>query len=245
MDPQTGSWAFRDIPFQSPELQYDHHKIRIDVKSPTEAVATDEMSLRGSIAMGLRHVLRNDGQAKRVFETIAGMLFPGTTLRDTRAQATEDTWHPLTVTLDVDASQVIRPQDENFRLTLPGSFKLAGAMALKKRETPLRFGALDSSVYDIETELPDGYQVLHAPKDFTVEHACFTLKRSARASHAPGSERRLDIRIEYARRCNEVKVADYAQFREAVQRAVRNFEDEIVFGKVAVVTPPLTPRRAR
>src|SRR5262249_38602339 len=51
MDPETGKWEWRQIPYQAPEQDYDHHKVRIEVKSPSEAQISDEISLRGGLAM--------------------------------------------------------------------------------------------------------------------------------------------------------------------------------------------------
>jgi tetratricopeptide (TPR) repeat protein/transglutaminase-like putative cysteine protease len=236
MDPESGKWEFREIPYQAPELQYDHHKIRIDVKSPTEAVAKDELTLRGSIAMGLRHVLRNQGEAKKLFETLAAAIFPGSTLRDGHTGSSqEDLWHPLGLSLEMDASQEIRAEEQSWRLTVPGSFHLSGLVTLKKRETPMRLGAPDSSSYDIETVLPDGYQLSHAPKDFAVEHPCFTVSRKAQVE-----PRKVTLHLEYARRCTDVGVAEYGAFRDKVQEALHKLNDDVVF---AEAPKPVTKKK--
>jgi hypothetical protein len=119
---------------------------------------------------------------------------------------------------------------------MPGNFRLASSVALKKRETPLRLGAPDSSAFDIEATLPEGYQVVHAPKDFTVEHACFSLTRKVAVDG-----RKLTVRTSYSRRCTDVEVADYAGFRDAVQQAVHQFTDDLVFARTA----PPAPRKGR
>jgi transglutaminase-like putative cysteine protease len=225
MDPESGRWQWRTIPYQTPELQYDRHRVRIEVKSPTEAQISDEISLRGGMAMGVRHVLRNQGEAKKLFEALTAALFPGATMRDGKAGGREDIWHPLTVSLDLDDSQAIHSEDDHYRLALPGIFHLANAVSLAKRETPLRLGAPESSAYDIDATLPDGYQVTHAPKDFSVEHACFTLARKAKVE-----ARRLTVHLDYTRRCTDVAVADYAPFREAVQRASQKLQDDLLWG---------------
>lgn len=238
MEPESGAWQWREIPYQAPEVDYDTHTIKISVKSATEASATDEMSLRGQGAMVLRHWLRSGAQAKKLFEMLAAILFPGTTVKESHADAPDDTWRPLTLSMEMDVSASIKPQDRNFRLALPGAFKLAQTMSLKKRETPLHLGPPDSERYDIEVLLPAGSSVVHAPVDFTVEHSCFTLKRTAHVA-----EGRLGVRIDYTRRCAHVEVASYPEFRDAVQRAVRSFDDEVVFGAKEEPAPPRKARR--
>ena len=41
--------------------------------------------------------------------------------------------------------------------------------------------------------------------------------------------RRVWLRLEYARRCTEVAAADYGPFRDAVQKALPSFKDDLVF----------------
>jgi hypothetical protein len=227
MDPESGKWEFREIPYQGPELQYDRHAIKVAVKSPTEAQVSDQVTMRGGLAMGLRHILRNEGDAKKMMETLAAALFPNATLRESKLGDKEDIWHPLQLSLELDGSQAIRPEEGSWRLAIPGNFRLPGTVALKKRETPLRLGAPDSSVYDIEADLPQGYQVVHAPKDFTVDHACFTLSRKAHVE-----PRKLTLHVEYARRCTDVGTKEYEGYREAVQRAAHLFTDDLTFGEI-------------
>jgi tetratricopeptide (TPR) repeat protein len=226
MDPETGKYEFKDIPYQAPELSYDRHKVRIDVKSPTEAVASDELSLRGSWASALRRLLRNQALAQKLYEQLAAMIFPGTTMKSAHGEEKEDTWHPLQLALELDVSSSIRAEEASWRLSLPGTFRLAGVMALKQRENPLRLGVPDSSSVEIEALVPDGYKFTHAPVDFTVEHACFSVKRKAQLE-----PRRLRVTVAYTRKCTDVEIADYAGFRDAVQRAMHHFADEIVFAK--------------
>ncbi|MGZ3438953.1 MAG: transglutaminase domain-containing protein, partial [Polyangia bacterium] len=227
MDPESGRWEFVEIPYQAPDLQFDRHKIRIDVKSPTEALATDEVVLRGMVAMGVRHLLRNEGMAKKMYEALSSMLFPGTTPRNAKVAPKEDTWEPVTLALDIDVSSTMQPEDESWRMRLPGQFELARVMDLKTRETPLQLGPLSSSRYEVETTLPEGYKIVHAPKDYSVEHACFVLKR-----HALADARKLSVQIDYRRTCAEISVRDYGEFRAAVQRGVQHFQDELVFARV-------------
>ena len=228
MEPASGKWEFVAIPYEAPDLAYDHHRIRIDVKSDTEALLSDELQLRGSPAMSMRHALRNEGQATQVLAALASALFSGATVRDVKSGGKEDTWHPLALSFDLDASQSLRPEEDHVRLTMPGRFALAGTIATKTRETPLHFGPTDTSVYDIETVLPAGYVVTHAPKNFTVEHACFAVSRTAKVSGE-----KVTMHVELQRRCVELAEADYPAYRTAVQRVVRSLDDDLLFGKPA------------
>jgi hypothetical protein len=228
LEPTTGTWAFVPIPYQSPELQYYAQKIHIDVKSPTEAIATDELTARGDLAMAMRHVLRNAGITKQVFDTIVSQLFPGATLRSSTPPEKEDTLHPLALSFELDASQSLRPEEDHFRLSMPTHLPLAHTIALKARETPLRFGPPETASYDIETKLPAGNEVVHAPKDFKVDSACFSVSRKAKVDGT-----KVNVHVDFVRRCSEVAIADYGSYREAVQQAMRKLDDDLVFGPAA------------
>jgi uncharacterized protein (DUF4415 family) len=237
MDAETGKWEFVEIPYQPSDLQFDRHKVHIDIKSPTEAVATDEIAIRGMFAMAVRHLMRNEAMAKKMFESLSSMLFPGTTLQNGRGSPKEDTREPVSLTFDIDVSNALQAEDDDWRIRLPGNFELSRMMDLKRRETPLRLGPPSSSYYDVETTLPDGYSFRQTPKDYIVEHACFDLKRK---SHL--EDRRLVVHIEYRRTCSEIAASDYADFRAAVQRGTQRFQDYIAFAKAA---PPAPTSRSK
>jgi hypothetical protein len=237
LDPDKGEWSFIPIPYQGPELEYDHHKIRLDVKSPAEALLSDEMTLRGHPAMTMRHVLRNEGQAAQVYSAIASALFSGATVRSAKSEGKEDIVRPLSISLDLDASQSLRPEDDHFRLTLPGKFSLSSTIPLNTRETPMRFGPPDSTTYDIDASVPDGFQVTHTPPDFTVDNSCFHVSRKAKVEG-----RKLNVRLEFTRRCTDVAIADYAPYRDAVREVTRKLDDDLLFAKTSTKALPARKR---
>jgi hypothetical protein len=226
LDPDKGEWSFIPIPYQAPELEYDHHKIRLDVKSPAEAILLDDMTLRGQPAMTMRHVLRNEGQAAQVYSAIASSLFSGATVRSAKSEGKEDIVKPLQISLDLDASQSLRPEDDHYRLTLPGKFELSSTIPLNTRETPMRLGPPDSTTYDIDATVPDGFQVTHAPPDFTVDSACFRVSRKAKLEG-----RKLAVHLDFTRRCTDLAIADYATYRDAVREVTRKLDDDLLFAR--------------
>ena len=74
--------------------------------------------------------------------------------------------------------------------------------------------------------LPDGYRFVHLPPPLAVEHPCFSAHRdtSTQGQHARMS-------FELAVRCSMVSIDDYADFRQAAQKLISSFQDEIVFAK--------------
>lgn len=226
VDPETGTWEFRDIPYQAPELQYDHHSIKVRITSPTEASLTDEMSLRGGRAMYVRQLLQNPSDAHTKLEGVAASLFPAARVEDVSPGDAADLAHPLAVTFRLDGAHMLHPEENSYRFSVPGYFDLSRAVTLSKRTTPVFLGAPDSSLFDADVTLPDGFEVSRVPPDFTVTHPCFTLARRGRVEGLT-----VKLRTEYSRSCPEVSVLDYPEFRDAVERAAHALTDDLVFRK--------------
>ncbi|MGC4118007.1 MAG: tetratricopeptide repeat protein [Myxococcales bacterium] len=237
MDPFGEGWEFREIPYQDPSLQYVRHLVQVEVASDSKAAATDAMAVRGSKAMGLRHSLRNEGEARKIYQGIATSLFPSSTPGKASCKDRDDTWHPVEVSMESDVSQSLRPEGDGLRLLLPVSFPLFGVAALSQRETPLDLGAPESSQLDLVASLPEGFKVGHGPKDLAVEHSCFSYQRKVKAE-----ARKVTVHTEYARLCTQVPVAEYAAFRAAVQQVMRLQNNDVYFIPVAAAPPP-PPRR--
>jgi tetratricopeptide (TPR) repeat protein/transglutaminase-like putative cysteine protease len=232
MDPFGERWEFREIPYQDPTLQFVRHRVRVEVASDSKATAVDEMAVRGGKAMNLRHTLRNEGEARKIYESIATSLFPSSTPGKASCRDKDDTWHPIEVSLESDVSQSLRPEGDGLRLVMPGSFPLYGVAALSQRETPLDLGAPDSTQLDLEATLPEGFQVERPPKDLAVEHACFSYHRKVKSE-----ARKVVVRTEYLRRCPGVAVADYQAFRAAVLQVMRLQNNDVYFTATPVKAP--------
>ena len=229
LDPTSGAWSFLEIPYSASTGQLEAHHIHVAVKSPTEAAATDDLTVRGGASMLIRHVVHNRSVAQKLFEKLVTTLFSDGTLTASSWVNDEDIWKPVSLHLSADVSSAIQSQDDRWRFTPPGAFPLADAATLASRELPLWFGPPESRTFDVDIELPAGYQSLHVPADVDESHACFGFHRRARQSG-----QKVTVHVDYERRCSTLAVADYPLFRAAVKRVVQRFQDEVVFG----VTPP-------
>ncbi|MEY4544522.1 MAG: hypothetical protein RL685_717 [Pseudomonadota bacterium] len=223
-DLEGKGYRFELIPYQSPGLEYQRHHIRVQIKSPSEASAVDELSARGTSAAWWRGKLRTPEIANKAFEGLGAYLFTGATLKSRSSDAPEDLWRPLQLQLNLDVSSAIQNQGETWRLPLPAYLGDSRASSLATRVAPVHFGISSSEAYDVDAELPEGYRVVKAPSDFNVEHPCFSARRT---SHIEG--RQVQVRFTYTRRCPGISVADYAEFRKASLDVQRELRSELVF----------------
>jgi hypothetical protein len=238
LDIATGAYEFLDIPMSLPADNRETHRIRIELTSTTQGHAVDDMTVSGSGGMMLRRGLHNRERARKAIESEAAAMFSGALLTNLRAENDDDIWHPVGLHLELDVSNAIQAQDDRFRIKPPPMFQLGPAASLGQRQTPLWFGAPGAASFEMETILPEGYQSVRLPANLAIKHSCFSVTRS---SHAEG--RRVVVKLDAERTCASVEVADYAGFRAAVQGALRQLDDEIVFAKAA--PPAAAPRKGK
>lgn len=225
LDPESGRFEFVDIPYQAPDLQYFRCSVEVRVASSEEARAEARCAVRGAGASMIRRLARNEERARQLHQNIANMIFPGSTVTAASTEHAGDTWHPVELTLTLDASAALQPQGDRHRMTVPSSFNLGGQTRLESRRTPLRLGVPDSGRWEVSYEVPARARIVRTPEDFAVEHGCFSVSR-----RTVTRGRRATVTIEYQRTCSEVSPEDYGELRRLAQRAANQLQSEIVLG---------------
>lgn len=224
LDPRTGASELVPIPYQAPELERLRHAITLDLSDPKRARARDQIETRGDLASRLRRTLRSGESAKKAYQSISESLFPGTTLLDGKAEHDQDLTRPLAVQLDIDLANAVQSDGERSRLDLPFLFPLGNEATLATRKLPLLLSR-GTRIVEITAELPEGQEVSHTPPDLDVQHACFSMNRKTQIAG-----RKVTITTELRSSCARVSPEDYPGFRAAVQKAVVQGRENLVFG---------------
>jgi tetratricopeptide (TPR) repeat protein len=229
---RQGHWEFRTIPYQDAERELVRHDIKVALGDPAKAVLHDHVDAKGGLAAGMRVAIRSAEGAKKYYQGLSDQLFPGTTLLDGKAEHPEDLGKPLSVHLDVDATNALRTEDDHLRFEVPVLFPIAHAAALATRQHPLRlWRGVQELAMDVD--LGDKQRPAHVPADFTVEHPCFAV---ARRTESKGTH--VVVHTRFKNTCAEVGPAEYPAFRAAVQKVLAKMEDAIVFTPAKVAPPP-------
>jgi predicted Zn-dependent protease len=221
---KDGRWEFVAIPYQSPELELARHEITVDLASPEKVLAKDHVTARGAVAAGMRVALRSGEGAKKFYQGLSDQLFAGTTLASAKADHAQDLLQPVSLSLDVDATNAVKAEDDRFRFEVPFLFPLAHVAALASRQHPLRLWRGVEEV-TLDADLGAKQHALHLPADLAVEHACFGFSRKVEVH---GSH--VLVKARYRNTCPEIAPEDYPAFRAAVQKVVAKGHDAIVFG---------------
>ena len=226
LDPlKKEGYEFIQIPYRSPDEQFSRSQLNIAVGSDGKVVAKDRMEMRGNVGSAFRMVLRNQAYARKMDEQIASYLFPASTLVGAEAGNPSDVWHPISLTLDIDATNTMQVDGPSRRLRLPAFLEgIDQLAALASRKAPLMLGVPETAETHISVQLPEGSRVLELPKDFEQSPKCLTIQRHSTASGA-----HVDVSLKLVRTCDEISTADYAAFREHLLKAVTRLSEQLAF----------------
>jgi len=230
IDPQNGSYEFIPIPYQGPEMQIFAADLDIDVQPSRQATARASITLRGTGAAAVRRLIRNPEQAHNFYQTLLSQFFGGATLSESNARNADDTWTPLVIDLVMNVSQAIQPQESQLRIQIPTAqtfmYPLSTATALASRQLPMRFGPPDTRRARFHFRLPRRARVVRVPESLELEHPCFSVRQS---SVTQGTD--VTVTYEYVRRCPELSVENYREFRRVAQEGANRLRAELVFAE--------------
>jgi hypothetical protein len=226
LDPlKKEGYTFIQIPYRPAAEQYARSQLSIEVASDGKVAAKDRMEMRGNLGSAFRMVLRNQAYARKMDEQISAYLFPASTLVGAKAGDPADLWHPISVTLDIDASNTLQSDGASQRLRLPSFLEgIDQLAALAERKAPLELGVPETAETHISVDLPAGSRVVELPKDFEQTPKCLSIERHSKASGA-----HVDVALKLTRTCAEISTADYAAFREHLLKAVTKLSEQLAF----------------
>ncbi len=225
LNPATGAFRWQEIPYQAPELQRDEHAIEIEIDSLKTARAADIESLRGSMASGLRQMMRNEVLSQKFYSAAMSQYFPRSTLLHAGPIGEpEELAHPLQLKFEADISNSINAEADHARLKLPALFSLARMVSLSERKTTLDLGIPSVLSMSLTARLGAGLRLKTPPAQAEVKSRCFVATREVKVDG-----NLLHVRDRVERTCTEITPTDYAGFRADVERAAGQLDDAIVF----------------
>jgi transglutaminase-like putative cysteine protease len=224
LDPQTDTWEFREIPYQSPDLRYTRYEIDVNVAGRDAATAEVTLRARGDHAGALRRSMRNEEEATIVYQNLATRLFDGSRVEESNVEHADDIVSPLAITLNLNISDSISPEGDSQRIQVPQITPLRGMTRLERRRTPMYLGPPFSRNLEITFRLPAGARIVRVPDDVDVEHECFEVSQ-----HTRRRGRTVTVNTRYEQRCPEVTVEQYPEYRQKAQRAAAALESAVVF----------------
>lgn len=224
VDPERESYRFLQIPYQSPDMEWNRLEAEVRIESAERAAATATWTLRGAGASRLRRAMRNPEQRRMALESWGTAIFTGARLVEAEARHHEDIWDPLEMSFELDVAAAVQPQEGNLRIAMPERYYLPGMCGLERRRTPLRFEPPMSSSVRIRFVLPERSRVVGRPPEVEITHPCFTVTQ-----HSQVSGREVTFEFDYVRTCTEISAEDYTELRALAHEAASRMEGHLVF----------------
>jgi|GEM_PF-620255 len=228
LDPDTGNYKFHTIPLQDASLDFEKHNIVVDIDKDLKATAVDNIALRGRWGAGVRRIVRDEESAKKLFERLGNILFPGATYQSGEAKDAENIYTPLALTLKLDVSNSVQPQGDERRVRLPIHFPLTQTAQSAERRFALRLGIHAHAETRVEVKLPAGAKTTFLPPDFEVKHDCFTASRKTEEKKSKDGTV-VVATYNYEQTCFEVTTEQYPSYREAVRQVHGHLQDRLSF----------------
>jgi cellulose synthase operon protein C len=217
LDHVSGEYKFKEIPYQSPEYNYQKHDRTFILDSSGKLSVTDKITLRGSLSSMLRQVLRTKEVAYNMFRNLASALFKGGVLEKYENSDIDDIHNPLTVTIIADANSLKTKHADKITISLPDQIVNPDLVSLENRKLPLLTGI--PSIYEVDTQfiVPEGMNVESMPEDIAMKGNCFEISRS---SSFEGNK--LRISFVFKKECTIISVEDYSAYREQMLEIVKS-----------------------
>jgi hypothetical protein len=129
---------------------------------------------------------------------------------------------------NADVSNLVTGQKDEIRIKMPEQIVSTSFVSMEKRKLPLWTGI--PSIYDIDItfDIPENMKFNSVPEDFEIKYKCFSISRKTELEEGAVS---LKMAYSFKKRCTEIPVDDYADFRKAILEVIQKQNDFITVKK--------------
>lgn len=226
LDPETGKYEFMDIPYQTPEYNYQKHDRTYQISDNGKLTVTDSLVMKGGISSSFRQVLRTKDSGNKMFQRIANTLFNGGVLEKYDHSDIEDISKPFTINYSADVTNLVSQTENKTVISPPEQIVGPSVISMEKRLLPLWTGI--PSYYEIKAKykIPSGTKVDSAPTSFEIAGDCMTISRKVTVS-----SEKVEIISSFTNSCVEIPVDKYPEFRKNIMEVIKKQNEYLVFIK--------------
>jgi tetratricopeptide (TPR) repeat protein/transglutaminase-like putative cysteine protease len=225
IDPNTGQYAFRDIPLQ--EATKDRVVSQLDLSLGVDGSASGIMTVeaKGRAGSWWRVAARDSEVFRQAVQRSASSLVANATTSEVSAIDAKNLRAAAKLTARLETKTFARPEGDTLRIKLPNAWNPRPYFALSTRRHPLLFGAPFVDETAVSLTLPEGFEAKKLPASGRVERNCLTLER--KVSSTPRS---VTSRVSFTVTCERIPPGDYPSYRAGVDEMLRLLDDELVLG---------------
>ena len=224
LDIGTGKYEFIDIPYQSPELNFQKHDRVYNLSSEGTLKVNDSISMRGGTSSYFRQTLRTKDVGQKMFQRIANSLFKGGVLDKYEHSDIEDITSPFNISFSADVTNLVSVSGGKMTVSMPEQIVNASIITLEKRKLPLWTGIPNLYEINVKFEIPEGFIVESMPNDISISNDCFSIIRTSTII----DERNVAIKSVFMKNCTEISVENYPQFRKLILEVIKKHNEYLV-----------------
>lgn len=226
-DPATRTNEWVPVPFQPPTAGERRAHARLVLSEDGSARAHLAYSVNGGEGSTLRRTARNEEQMRQLVSAIAGWLYSGAEVTESRTSGLDDLRARAGVEMEVGIPGAARLEAGELRLPVPGNLAVVPVPSLPQRRFPMVWNVPSATVWSVDVEAPPGWTVRSLPPPLDASSACIDLSR--RSTRSGRSTVHVEVRLTF--RCERIGAADYAATRRFLDEARRTLQDPVILAR--------------
>ncbi|MDP3235891.1 MAG: transglutaminase domain-containing protein [Myxococcales bacterium] len=240
IDPVSGDFTFREIPFQGADKHRLTSQLELDLSADGSARGLFTLEAKGRGGSAIRVASRDAEMFQQAVQRIASGLVPNASTSDVSVVEAKDLRRPATLKALIEAKTFARPEANTLRIKVPTSWNPRGQFTLASRRHTLVLGTPFTDEARVSVTLPEGFEVKKLPASGTLEQTCLKLDRAVTQTG-----RTVTSRATFQVTCDRVTPAEYPAYRAKVDEMMRLLEDELVVGALAAPANQKKPAPAK
>lgn len=228
IDPVSGEYTFRELPFQGPDKHRLTSQLELDLSADGSARGLFTLEARGRGGSAIRVASRDAEMFAQAVQRIASGLVPNAATSDVAVVEAKDLRKPASLKALLEAKTFARPEGDTLRIKVPTSWNPRSQFALSSRRHTLVLGTPFTDETKVSVTLPEGFEVKKLPAAGALEQTCLKLERTVTQTG-----RTVTSRAVFQVTCDRITPAEYPAYRAKVDEMMRLLEDELVVGKAA------------
>lgn len=227
LEVETGKYEILDIPFQSPELNFQKYERTYALSEKGVFQVNNSLLMRGDYASYFRQALRTKDTGQKVLQRLTNSLFRGGVLSEYNHSDIEEIFSPLKIDFSADVSNLVSESENKVIITMPEQLISTSTITLEKRKLPLWTGVPSLYEFDVKIEIPEQFKVESTPNDLEFTNEYFSISRKSTVV----DEKTIIIKSYFLKKSTEISVENYSEFRNLVLEVIKKHNESLVLIK--------------
>ena len=237
-DPRRDEHSWRQIPFQSVELDQSRDLIEATLEASGALQGKITLTSRGAVGQIIRRRARNPESFKKLMQYRANQLFPGAQVIDHEAVSVDDLYSPAVAKATFKHNEWVRREGDHLRLSTVVDWTPKQLFQLDERRFPLVLGHRREWSWVFKVKLPAEMQISHLPEDKRVGSDCLSVERIS--SWNPETHE-LTLTWVHQSQCSQLSPEEYLKHRPLSREMMQLLKEEVVLAPRPQLREPAPP----